>query len=185
MPNASKNRTAFTLFELLIVVVLIAIIYGVFIQRLQSVGNPEARITLQTLPQLLDTFPEGLRREVICTEPCKECRIYIDGEAVKGDAFALFAQSPVVWVKDRYGQMKEKNFLPLFDPDHGTKEVCFRYRRYRNGSGSSYIVQNGETSFVRFPAYLSAVETFSTLEAAEGAESHEALLPTEARRYTF
>lgn len=185
MPNASKNSPAFTLFELLIVVVLIAIIYGVFIQRLQSVGKAETRITLQTLPELLDTFPEGLDREVICTEPCKECRIYIDGKPVKGDAFALFAETPPVWTKDRYGQMQQKTFLPLYDPDHGIKEVCFRYRRFRNGSGSHYIVQNGETRFVRFPAYLHPVRTFSTLEAAEGAEAHAALLPTEARRYTF
>jgi len=185
MPNASKSSPAFTLFELLIVVALIAVLYGVFIQRLQNAGKADARISLETLPQLLDSFPEGIRREVICTEPCKECRVYLDGKAVEGSPFPLFAQSPTVWTKDRYGQMQQQSFSPLYDPDHGTKEVCFRYRRFRNGSGSHYIGQNGETSVIRFPAYLLPVRTFATLEAAEAADTDETLLPTEARRYTF
>jgi prepilin-type N-terminal cleavage/methylation domain-containing protein len=187
MPTAPRNRRGFTLFELLIVVLLIAILYGVFINKLQ-LGSSKKRadeVSLVTLHKLLEQFPSERKREVICTEPCKECKVYLDDKPLDDVSFPLFLSEPTVWKADRFGQYQSVSFLPLNDPEHGVKDVCFRYRLFPNGSGSSYIVQTDERHFYAFKPFLYPVQTFSTLEAAKKMFDSEALLPTERRNYTF
>ncbi len=186
MPTVSKSSRGFTLFELLIVVLLIAVLYGVFISKMSSSPKKEAeKVTLETLKKTLDLFPAQRSRELICTDPCTHCRVYIDGSAVKGTEVALFKKEPTVWVKDRYGQFRQKTFLPLNDPEHGVKNVCFRYKLYRNGSGSSYIVQTDDKHYYVFKPYLHPVSVAETLTQAQEMFDTQSLLPTERRDYNF
>ena len=187
MPTVSKNsRGGFTLFELLIVVLLIAILYGVFISKMSSSPKKEAeKITLKTLKKTLQQFPAQRARELICVEPCKQCNIYIDGAPVKDVDLPLFKTEPVVWVKDRYGQFQQKVFLPLDDPEHGAKDVCFRFKLFRNGSSSSYIVQTDDKHYYIFKPYLQPVTVTDTLAEAQKAFDTKSLLPTEQRNYNF
>jgi hypothetical protein len=171
----------------MIVVVLIAVLYGVFISRMTQSPkkNRQESVTIETLKQLLEAFPASQKREIICLEPCTECRIYLDGKAVKGTSLSLFNAPPAVLVRDRYGQFVPKRFLPLDDPKNGIKDVCFRYRLFRNGSASSYIVQTESRAFYLFRPYLYPVKRVDSLEDAVAAFDTEKLLPTERRNYNF
>lgn len=171
----------------MIVVMLIAVLYAVFISRM-SANAPKDQadeVTLKTLKNLLIQFPAERTREIICTDPCKQCRIYLDGTPVENSELPLFKEPPVVFVRDRYGQYRQKEFLPLYDPEVGTQEVCFRFEIFRNGSSSHYIVQSGETQFYIYKPYLMPVKEVATLEEAQAAFDSEPLLPTERRDYTF
>ena len=187
MPTASRNSGGFTLFELIIVVLLIGILYGVFINKMQksSGGNIPESVTLETLKSTLALFPAVRKREVVCTEPCKECTVFIDGNPVKETTFSLFDTAPTVWKKDRYGQLKRVKFLPLYDPDSERKDVCFRYRLFRNGSGSSFIVQTDEKHYYVFKPYMQPVRSVASANAAADALDDRTLLPTERRNFNF
>lgn len=187
MPTASRNSGAFTLFELIIVVILIGILYGVFINKMQKneKGKASESVTLETLRKTLARFPAQRDRELICTEPCEGCAVYIDGHAVKMDKIPLFKQPPKVWEKDRYGQYRQIQFLPLTDSKRETTEVCFRYKLFRNGSGSNYIVQTDETHFYVFKPYMYPVRVYDSLNKASQTFDDRALLPTERRDYTY
>lgn len=187
MPTVPKNRHGFTLFELLIVVLLIAILYGVFINKLQQNAPKEQReqVTLTTLKKLLSQFPVQHEREVICTEPCKECRIYLDGHPLEEGELTLFETPPTVWRPDPYGAYQPVTFSPLLDPRHEAKQVCFRFSLFRNGSSSSYIVQTGEKRYLVFRPYLFPVTEYASLDDARESVDSEALLPTEQRQYDF
>ncbi len=187
MPTAQRNRSGFTLFELLIVVLLIAILYGVFINKLQlqTSGKSTDEVTLETIRTLLGQFPSERRREIICAEPCKSCAVFLDGEIVKSSKFPLFEKTPLVWKEDRYGEYKTIDFAPIIDPEHGTTNICFRYHLFRNNSASSYIVQTDERHFYVFKPYMAPVKIYTTLDAAKNALGSESLLPTEQRNYNF
>lgn len=187
MPIVQKNSSGFTLFELLIVVVLIAILYGVFINRLQlqTTKVSTGQVTLANLHTLLEQFPAERRREIICAEPCKTCSVALDGKVVKSSDFSLFNKAPVVWKPDRYGEYKTMHFSSLIDPEHGTTDICFRYRLFRNDSASSYIVQADDTHFFVFKPYMDVVKTYATLDDAKNAFRDESLIPTEQRNYNF
>ena len=186
MSTAPKNRPGFTLLELLIVVVLIAILYGVFINKLQQ-RSPEQKtekVTLQTLKETLSLFPAERAREIICTQPCKQCAVYLDGHKVKETDFPLFNTEPTVWKSNPFGQLREWEFLPLYDTNLSDEAVCFRYQLFRNGSGSNYIVQTDDTHFYVFKP-MRPVEIFSSLSDAQKAFDSTTLLPMEQRDYLF
>lgn len=186
-PTVPKSKSAFTLIELLIVVVLIAILYGVFISKLQQRTPKDAAqsLNLFTLQKTLGLFPAEQQRSLVCTEPCTSCSIYLGDKALEGTEIPLFNTPPVTWRQDRYGQYFKTEFTPVIDPEHGTTNVCFRYELFRNGSGSSYIVQTDDTHFYAFKPYLHPVRLYASINDAKTAMDSEALLPTELRNYDF
>ena len=188
MPSASSSKGGFTLFELLLVIVLIAVLYGVFINKLTAKreGNDAVPLTIETIGTFLKPFADASEKEasLVCLDACRECRVYTGGEPVDGDAFTLFEGTPTVYRRDEYGQFREVEFLPVKDDEEVLQDVCFRYTRYRNGSGSSYIVGYNDV-FYLFDAYLQPVTKYGTLEAAAAAYNKADLLPDDERLYTF
>ena len=182
----SVDRRGFTLFELLIVVLLIGIIYGIFVHKLTRTGKMEIKkgATLRNLPQSLDaTHPETVS-ELVCIEPCERCFVYRDGKQIQQIDVDWFDESPVVYEKDKFGQFKEKHFLPLLGKNDELLDTCFRYRRYNNKSGSEYIVQVANNYYV-FDAYMYPVRVYEAFEDAASAVDDEALLPTMKNHYDF
>ena len=188
MPSASSSRSGFTLFELLLVIILIAVLYGIFINKLSTGpkrGGAEA-VTLQTLDTLLQPFAREAEADaaLVCTDRGRKCEVYVDGARAGETSVALFDDEPQVYARDGYGQFRPLTFAPVEDDDGVVQDVCFRYTLRANGSRSSYIVGDGGV-FYLFDAYLQPVTTYKTLEEAETAYEREALIPDDERSYTF
>jgi len=161
MQSVTSSQKGFTLFELLIVILIIGLIYGVFVHKLQSRQKKTQTdtITLTNLDTALDRFNAQRYAEVICLEPCKECYIQKDGSKAKLATLALFKTEPTVYERDRYGEMKSKRFLPELNEKDELKDVCFRFKRYNNKSNSYFLV-NSENKFYLYRAFLHPVEVF-------------------------
>ena len=184
MPTASSSK-AFTLFELLLVVVLISAMYGVFVHKLSTAGKVENKqVTLTTLKPFLQEFPFQREAELLCLEPCKSCSLLIDGKPADGVAVPLFGSTPKVYEKDRFGQLRQKEFLPYRKTDGTLSNVCFAYSLYKNGSSSSYVV-NYQERYYAFDAYFGSVVEASSLSELERVLDTTALLPTEKRSYNY
>lgn len=186
MPSALNSRRGFTLFELLLVIVLIGILYGVFINKLTSTKETEAAeaLTIGTIGDYLRSFSADEEVEFICLEAGLECGVYVDDKRVETVKVRLFETPPVVYRQDGYGQLREIEFLPWRNGDGVLKEVCFRFTKFKNGSSSHYIL-GYEDRFYLFDAYLRPTQTFSALSDAEKAFSRTDLLPDEERNYDF
>ncbi|MHC3995164.1 prepilin-type N-terminal cleavage/methylation domain-containing protein [Thiomicrolovo sp. ZZH C-3] len=188
MPSASSSRRGFTLFELLLVVVLIAILYGVFINKFASGRTPmegKGAVKLETLRDYLALFrTEKKAVSLICPEPCAQCSVVVDGQPVEGADIALFKHEPTVYRKDRYGQFEPYTFVPVRQGETDTVNVCFAFTLRANDSSSSYIVES-EERFYLFDAYGEPTQSFETLEDAAAAYNRTELIPDDKRVYDF
>jgi prepilin-type N-terminal cleavage/methylation domain-containing protein len=183
MPSVSSSKRAFTLFELLIVIILISIIYGVFVHKLTRKPTIEdAQLSLKTLKKELQKLPFRKKAEFICVEPCDKCYIYLDEKIVKQDPIALFKESPKVYYPDSFGQIRTVDFLPLELQENELSSVCFRYEIFSNGSSSHYVVEY-KSKYYLFDPYMYDVNIKESLSDASSFFDVSKLLPTSTQDY--
>lgn len=178
------NSKGFTLFELLIVIILIGLIYGLFVSSLHNKEIKSDAISLLSMKKTLSQQTFKNKSEIICLEPCKECFIYNDNEKSEVKPFSLFKTPPKVYKKDYYGRLEQREFLPLFTKEDLQQDICFRFSLFNNGSSSHYIVEADEKFYV-FPAYMNDINETATLSDAEKLFDTTTLLPKESRDYDF
>jgi len=183
MQNVSDNR-GFTLFELLIVIILIGLIYGLFVSSLQNKETESDAITLLSMKKTLLNQPFKKKSEVICFEPCKECFIYNDNKKTDIKPFTLFKTAPKVYKKDQYGRLEQLRFLSFLDKEDLLQDVCFRFSVFNNRSSSHYLIEADE-KFYLFHPYLNDREVIPTLSDAQKLLEYKELLPRDSRDYDF
>jgi prepilin-type N-terminal cleavage/methylation domain-containing protein len=184
MPSVKSNKRAFTLFELLLVVVLIAVIYGIFVHKLSRTSETANldKLSLSNLKKELSNLPFYDKAELICLEPCESCEIYLDDKPIKQEVISLFKVSPNVYKNNRFGQMEHVRFMPIAIKENELRDVCFRYTLYRNGSGSHIAVEHNSKYYLFDPVKYS-VQVTSSISDVERFFDVSELLPTSTQDY--
>ncbi len=142
------QKKAFTLIELLLVVVIIGVIYGLVINSMKKITNREDSLDFKSLPSFVKTFHHQNHVAFVCTDNCKTCALYADGEKVKEiDAFMAKERVLRFWRFDADQGMQELRFTPIFDEDDREFDVCFRYEIYEDGSSSEMIIETQKESY--------------------------------------
>ena len=181
----SGNRSAFTIIELLIVITLIIVLYGVFIQKMKTLSNPKNQpITLKSLKTALLDAPEAKRKEILCFEPCGECQIYLDKKLASDAKIPLFKTSPTLYRLNQYGELVTFEFAPMLDAEGKERSVCFRYQLINNLGSSEYAVLYNKRYYL-YDGYHETPEVVDTLTEARAFFNKESLLPLEQRDYNF
>ncbi len=182
MPTVSNSK-AFTLFELLIVVLLISILYGIFVHKLSKPPQEKTdQLNLVNLKSFLLDIPYKKKIEVICLEPCKECNIYIDNKKTKNDAFSLFKSHPNIYFPDTFGQVRTISFLPILDKKDAINNVCFKYSLFNNKSSSHYVVEDDGIYYL-FDPYMKKVQTSKSFSDVTSFFDNSKLLPSDRSDY--
>ena len=184
MPSALSNKKGFTLFELMIVVLLIGIIYGIFVHKLSQKERRSAKdtVTLETLKTFLSSFSPKEEAVLRCFTPCKTCRVYRDGKQVDDLEISLFEEAPNAYTNDAFGQLRRIEFVPIEGKKKQIMDVCFEFTLFENGSSSNYIVEYDKKAYL-FDPYLKPVKVYDSLDAASAAFDKSKLLPTQRRSY--
>ena len=178
------SKSSFTLFELLIVILIISIIYGLFIERISSSKEaPVFEDDIQSLQKVLESKRFQEVAKIVCVDKCEKCSIIIDGKE-KAEISGLFEEEPKVYDFDIHGMLSEVEFIPVFDKDKNPKEVCFEYALYSNGSHSSYIVEY-KGKFYVFDAYMHPVRKVATIAEAQELFDPSQWVPTGSGEYNF
>ncbi len=167
------QKKAFTLIELLLVVVIIGVIYGLVINSMKHINDKEASLSFETLPSFLKTMYQQNSVAFVCIDNCKECALYVDNEKLREvDAFMQDERLLNFWRFDANLGTQELRFTPIFDEDDREFDVCFRYEIFQDGSSSEMIVETQKRSY-DYRGLSHKVERFSSLQALEESRQDE------------
>ncbi len=167
-------KRAFSLIELLIVVVIMGLVYSLAVSNFQRVGDEAAKVTLGTLKEYLQTLPREKNAKLLCLDNCSSCDVYVDGvksEELDGKFDDLLDESVEVYTYDfSYGtQLKRKEVY--FNQENVDEEVCFSYEVDKKGVGDQVFVAFKKVIYDFSPYFTSTLKYDSLEEAVEARES--------------
>jgi prepilin-type N-terminal cleavage/methylation domain-containing protein len=167
-------KNAFTLFELMIVVMIIGIVYALVLGRM----DPKQHLKIVKLDSLRDTMlqhhKEGQKLDLVLYDNCKKSAFFLNNsyqEDIKINLKPELFQDLTVYKSDPFGHERKISFSPVIIEDH-IEPVCFQYTIYPNGSGSHYIIKQQNLYYV-FPPYFEDINITESLDEALALYTHE------------
>ncbi|MDR1284946.1 MAG: hypothetical protein LBJ88_01955 [Campylobacteraceae bacterium] len=163
----SRVRSAFTLFELLLVLLLIVISYGLFAQNF-SVKSPEEELPkLEKLNLYLAKI--GGDKNLIslrCIDNCNECRLLINGKDMN-TTLNIFEEDSAVNAYYYDGKRLEKiTFDDYYINEYKREKVCFRLDIYPNGSNDKLVLEYKRKAYL-FENYMENGRVFDSIASAQ------------------
>ena len=155
------GRKAFSLLELMIVIVMISIVYTLVFAAMQKREKEPNAMKAENIKSILQS--QGFSHtdgEFFCLDKCSQCYLYQNDETVKYEG-KLALGGLVVYNMGINNKLEKMDFGRF--QDH---PVCLRFKLYHNGSSSQMVVKN-RTGIYYIPALFGNVEKVKSLEEAE------------------
>ncbi len=160
-------KRAFTLIELILVVVIMGVVYMFAISSLDQIKakSQEKLPTLLNLKSFLLAQDFEKEARLVCFEDCGRCSVVLDGKTVQNiDSF--FTSPPKLYRYDATLGMEEIESDPFFDEDGIQKEVCFSYRIYKDGIGDQVLLEYGNKVY-DYSNYFDDVTVYDSVDEAK------------------
>jgi len=165
-------KKAFSLIELLIVILIIGIVYTLSVGNFKKIKDESTKLTLQNLKEYLQKFPHEKSVRLLCLDDCSSCDILVDGEKLK-EIKGLLDKSVRVYRYDFNLGMQDKSREVYFNSENVEEDVCFSYSVDKKGVGDQVIVEFKDKVY-DFSIYLSSTPVYDSLE--EVVEAKESLV---------
>jgi prepilin-type N-terminal cleavage/methylation domain-containing protein len=169
MNQIYKKRTAFTLFELMVVVIIIGVIYALVLGNF-NMKNRIAVPKVKDIKRSLSThWKRGSRIDFYIYDDCSKSTLKINGEVkedIESDIDLKLFKNIEVYKTSKHGESEELEFPPLL-LNNRLHDVCFQYTIFPNGSSSSYMVKIDKTFYIFYPMFEDAMIIDSLSEAKE------------------
>ncbi len=160
MPIGQMSR-AFTLLELIIVVLILSLISLLLATTMQKTGQKQKPLTPENLKAMIGELgllhTEG---ELFCLDACRQCYLYKDGKTTKYEGAVALGEMEV------YRLDSEEKLSKIDFGRYDDHPVCLRFAFHANGSSSQMVIQNRSNSYF-IPAFFGDVIKFSSLEEVE------------------
>jgi len=154
-PKGRFKRNAFTLLELLIVILLLSIFAFLIFGTMKQNARTEEALSLEHLSEIMR---KNGGQELVCIDDCRECFYLDEHHQTKKAPIRL---SPVkAYRVGRHGEGVRLEFGRMHD-----KKICLRLRSRSNGSLDQMILES-KGSFYFIPAFFEETKKFSSLEDA-------------------
>ena len=160
MPKKITN--AFTVFELLTVIVIVGILYYLVFSNFKT-ESQKKHISLKNIKDYLLKQYNGNRIDLICFKNESECIIKKNSEIV--DHIHLFNNDDIRVYKV-YGYNAYEYTFPKYYDNDSFKDVVFKYTINKNLSSSQYIVEYQDTFYYLDSYFQKTVKTFDDLVPA-------------------
>lgn len=161
-------KRAFSLIELLIVIMIIGVVYTLSINSFEQIKENKKAITLSSLEEYLKQFEYEKSAEFLCLDDCSECDILIDSKVVqemKG-SFDGFLDDSIKVYRYEYGlgaiELEPKSYFNVEDVE---EEVCFSYLVNKRGIGNQVLVEYKDFVY-DFSTYFEKTPKYDSLEEA-------------------
>jgi hypothetical protein len=161
------NKKAFSLFELILVIILIGLVYSLVLGKLDK----KQHLTIKKLENLKEILSKNSSNslEMIVFDKCS--RVLINGKE-KDFNSNLFQDIEVFTVENE--SLKKIDFSPI-TINEKVYDVCLKFNIFKNNSSSSYIVKKKDKYIVFYP-YFKNSEVFTNESDAIDAYTNKELL---------
>jgi prepilin-type N-terminal cleavage/methylation domain-containing protein len=149
------NRKAFTLFELMVVVMIIGVVYSLVLGSF----NPKNSLTITNIQNLKNALSKYWTKnnqvDFYVYDRCSKSILFINGEPkkdIKLDINNKLFKNIKAYKLDRYGskQLLEFSSVRL---EKKIYKSCFKYSIFANGSSSSYVIKNNNKFYTLYPYF--------------------------------
>jgi len=155
-------RRAFSLIELMIVIMIIGVVYTLAITKLKSVGDAQITPNFLHLKEYLLEIGKGAKEVTfICLDDCSSCTIYGDGERLK-EVESWFDDSVRRYYYDVLaGAMLVKERV-FFNEEGVQESVCFSFSVARSGISDQVIVLYKDRAY-DYTSYFDTTKVYNSL----------------------
>ncbi len=149
------NKRAFTLFELMIVIVIIGLIYTLVLGSFNQKDSIKITKFENIKDELIKYWKRGVKVELYIYDRCRESALFINNQLqdeIDIDLNIKLFQEIKIYKSDRFGQLREIKPPPVLIEEKIYKS-CFKYTIFPNGSGSSFIAKLNNRYYTFFPYF--------------------------------
>lgn len=162
-----KSKKAFTLFELILVMSIIGVMYAILIQNFTLNNETDEKITIETIPNFLrKNFGENKSHvKFRCLDECFTCKVF-ENEKETSVGVELFEKRADLAAYTLRGDELEKiEFGEYFIDEYESEEICFEYSLYPNGSTDKMVLEYKD-KFYLFDNFKEKTKVFERLDEA-------------------
>lgn len=159
-----KQLKGFTLFEIIISIILVSILYAFAINSFQGKSEKKIKVTLDTLKQELLAIDYENEVKLYCIENDLSCFLFVDGELQKQKIEGLFSFEPLVYEYNK--ELDIVDFNPLELEKLQSYNVVFEYACSTNRKCTESIVFENEKGYIFNDIYMQPkiVKSISEIE---------------------
>jgi len=160
------GRRAFSLMELMLVVLIVGIVYAMGLSSFKPPKTKELdTFTLMTLPKFLRDSYKLSDAKLVCFEPCGKCGVVVDGQWQE-DEVDLFPSSEVKsYSLDTQGYANDLEFAPA-DMEDAYRQACFILHKHPNGAIDPIVLES-EGRFIYYRAAYEEAQSYESLSAIQ------------------
>ena len=171
--NSNLFKKAFSLIELLIVIVIVGVVYTLAVSSFTKMGDTSTQVSLKNLKEYLQSFQHEKSVKFLCLDDCSSCDIFVDGkiqEEMKGSFDNFLDSSVKVYKHHFYEGMQESTNEVYFNSEDIEEDVCFSYTVDKKGIGEQVFVEFNKKVY-DFSSYFGETPVYNSLsEVTEAKE---------------
>ena len=159
----TATRSAFTLLELIVVVMIISIVsFLVFSEAIKKQSKTKD-LSPATLPSTFkETFKGQGDVELICIKNSTKCYVMIDGEIKPYEEGIKFGKNVGIHTLDKNNNFVEQDELGRLKDE----KITFRFHLYPNGSTSQMVVSNDKGIYF-LPSFFGKAQKVEDMDEAK------------------
>ena len=171
-------KKAFSLIELIIVVVIMGVVYMLAVHNLQNFKDPVTALSLQNLKVYLQKIPHTKSVELLCLDDCSSCDVLVDGEKDPNTtAFDNFIDNSIkVYRYDFNLGFQEQGKKVYFNNENIEENICFSFSVDNKGVSEQVAVQFKDKVY-DYTTYLSPTPVYGSLKELVDAKNIYAKAP--------
>ncbi|MDB2562095.1 type II secretion system GspH family protein [Sulfurimonas sp.] len=161
------KRQAFSLIELLIVIMIIGIVYTLVIGNFNRVAEEKTQLSLENLKENLLSLKYEKSAKLLCLDDCSTCEILLDGEVQKTIEDLLDENIRMYRYDTLYGYTEIEQEV-YFNTEDIEEDVCFSYEVDKAGVGTQVLVEFKE-KFYDYSSYFTKTKVYNSMGEAQEA----------------
>lgn len=156
-------KRAFSLIELMIVIVIIGLVYTLAVSKLSSVGEEKIEPSFLNLKEYLGSFltEGGKSARLLCLDDCTECGVYVDGERVQKIESFFDASVEVYRYDFLLGAMRVKDAV-YFNEENVQETLCFSFETHKSGVSEQLLVAYDKKVY-DYTSYFEPTKVYGSL----------------------